>query len=219
MTLMGCAIRPRTVFALRLLAWSALAGSFTTTRGAAAADDGAYGRLDGDVALAAEVGAAAGSDGHAAGARVSAAYLTMAGAYAEYDQGLPLGAPQLTRRVSGGVTLRPLFLARFLTGLETGPATFDLWLDSLGLATGTYVAWHDVPGCARACRSEGFELSGEMAVPLLGRAAGPFVALRGGARWAFAADPGAPEGGPLAFVALSIGYQSLVAVGLAEPPP
>ena len=52
---------------------------------AAFAEDRSYGRFDGDLALAGELALVASEDGPALGVRATASYLTMAGAYAEYD--------------------------------------------------------------------------------------------------------------------------------------
>lgn len=183
------------------------------TADASAADDGAYGRLDGDVALSGEATLVVGGDGAALGARASAAYLTMAGVYAEFAEGLATDDRPLRRRVSGGVHLHPLFLARFVNHLERGPAVFDLWLDSLGVGVGSFVAWRDVPGCLSGCRTEGLEVAGEMALPLVPRGSGPFVGLRGGARWSLSGDPAARWDGALGFVALSLGYRAMVSAG------
>ena len=186
---------------------------------AAFAEDRSYGRFDGDLALAGELALVASEDGPALGVRATASYLTMAGAYAEYDEGLDRQGESMARRLSGGIELRPLFLARFVGDLETGAPLFDLWLDSLGFGLGTFITWHPAMACAENCQRQGLEFAGRMALPLLARANGPFVALRGGARF----EMGTPATGSLdetvAFGALSIGFEGLIPTGLLRRAP
>lgn len=103
----------------------------------AVADDdaghGAYGRFDGDLVLALDVGAgvhasgAASMSGHARARYLDSAGLVL-GAERELDEG--------ATHVVGAVEVRPLFLMRFFLDLEIGDAWLDLLIDSLGLELG-----------------------------------------------------------------------------------
>jgi len=179
--------------------------------------DGAYGRLDGDLLLGADATVTLGEDGGAVGARVAATYLTMVGLYAAYDEGVGAAEQPLVRRFAGGIGVRPLFLGRFVSDLERGPALFDLWLDSFGLELGAFVGWREHEGCHGACRVDGLEVAGTMTLPLLSRVSGPALGLRAGARYSL--DGEATGLGPDGFVTLSLGYQGLVATGLVKSSP
>lgn len=202
---------------------AALVGVLLTTSTATAGGtsparaDGAYGRLDGDVAVSADATLTVGEDGSAVGAKLSTSYLTMAGAYVAYDEGVGPREQPLVRRVAGGIAVRPLFFARFLTDLERGPPLYDLWLDSIGVDLGAFVAWRNDPGCEDACRSDGLEIAGAMGLPLLARAGGPWLGARVGARFPLGDTP--LDLGPQGFVAISLGYQHAFASGLAGRSP
>ncbi len=185
----------------------------------ARAKDGAYGRLDGDVAVTGELAIVAGEDGAALGLRAAGSYLTMAGMYVEYDEGLHSPGQRLGRRFSSGVEVRPLFLARFVNDLEQGPALVDLWLDSIGLSVGTFIAWQPPTECPTGCQSDGLEVSVGMALPLLSRANGPFIALRGGARFVLNAPSATVADETLPFAALSFGFERLAETGLLARTP
>jgi hypothetical protein len=204
--------------ALAGLAVSLTAASFTT-RAAAEDVDGVYGRLDGDVAVTGEASLVVGGEGAAVGGRLAASYLTMSGVYLGYEQGLGMPDQSLARRWSAGIELRPAFMARFLSDLERGPALLDLWLDSIGVNLGAYLAGHTPSTCPSGCQTRGVELSAQMALPLLGRASAPFVGLRGGVRVPLepldAPEPTASQG----FVALTLGHQHLVSTGLLRRAP
>ncbi|MBM4374532.1 MAG: hypothetical protein FJ095_05555 [Deltaproteobacteria bacterium] len=176
--------------------------------------DGAYGRLDGDLLLGADATVTLGEDGGAVGARVVATYLTMVGLYAAYDEGVGAAEQPLVRRFAGGIGVRPLFLGRFVSDLERGPALLDLWLDSFGLELGAFVGWREHEGCHGACRVDGLEVAGTMTLPLLSRVSGPSLGLRAGARAPLGGE--ATDLGPEGFLTLSLGYQALVATGLVD---
>lgn len=184
---------------------------------ARAADDGSYGRLDGDIALAVELGAQASTGGGGLGGRLAGRYLTMCGLYAGYDDGLGQVSQEVRRRVAGGIELKPLFFGRFASDLERGPATLDLWLDSTGIDLGIYRAWLNDAACAASCADHGMEIFLTSALPLLPRYNAPFVSLRVGLRWSLAHVPGEPSAelprvAPAAL--LSLGYERLFATGL-----
>jgi hypothetical protein len=152
---------------ITLAALAALAA--LAPRPASAQPDGAYGRLDGDVALSLEAGAALG-DRAAPAARIGALYLDTAGLYFAASGRTGPGAPFT---FGGGVELRPLFLPRFFRAREHGPATLDLTLDSVALRVG---ARRDNEGAPPS-----LELGLGAELPLTGRYEGPFLGLSGSA--------------------------------------
>ncbi|MBM4358269.1 MAG: hypothetical protein FJ096_09175 [Deltaproteobacteria bacterium] len=199
-------------FARTLVASGACVLVFTLASSARA--DGAYGRLDGDLAVALDAGLSAGGQGAGFAARARASYLSMAGIYLGFEEGLGLPEQSLERRMAGGVEVRPLFVARFLSDLERGPALLDLWLDSTGLDVGAHVTWLSPAVCAAGCRSDGLELAAHTALPLVARASSPFVGLRVGVRLALDSSAPVVENATQGFVALSLGYQHVLRTGL-----
>ena len=150
-----------------------------TTSARAADDDGVYGRLDGDLELRAEAGAGFASGGPSLAAGVLALYLGTAGFYAHYTDALGTGGADVTRSIAAGLHLEPLFLARYASDLEHGPARLDLLIDSFGVEIGSF--WSAPRGSGLAAEP-GLELAATLAIPLLPRASGPFLALRGALR-------------------------------------
>jgi len=144
-----------------------------------AADDGVYGRFDGDLDLGLAVGPEFSSAGTVAPAlRGSAHYFSIVGAYVEGRAKVAdHGAPSL---LGIGVDLRPLFVPRWAKGYETGPAFFDLTLDSLSLSLGGYFsALPDRPfGDQR-----GFEAAFGFGLPLFASARGLWLETRGTLRY------------------------------------
>jgi hypothetical protein len=105
----------------------------------ARAQDGAWGRLDGDLTLEAAVGGGATHEGEgwsgAALAELRMRYVDVAG--------LMVGGevrPDGASRVLLMADVRPLFLARFLTNATFGDRYWDVWLDSIGVDLGLAVA-------------------------------------------------------------------------------
>jgi hypothetical protein len=166
-------------------------------RPALAQYDGAYGRLDGDLALSLEAGAALG-DRVAPAARIGALYLETAGLYLSAAGRTSDSAPW---SFGGGVELRPLFLPRFFRALEHGPATLDLALDSLSLRLGARRDDEHAP--------LSLELGTGLELPLTGQYEGPFVGLSASALFphtslAAEADAGSP---PRLLGMLTIGWR------------
>ncbi len=158
---------------------AALAVLAAATPARADDDDGVYGRLDGDLELRAEAGAGFASGGPSFAAGVSALYLGTAGFYAHYTDALGMRGADVTRSIAAGLHLEPLFLARYASDLEHGPARLDLLIDSFGVEIGSF--WSAPRGYGLAAEP-GLELAATLAVPLLPRANGPFLALRGALR-------------------------------------
>jgi len=139
--------------------------------------DGVYGRFDGDLDVAAGLGAssyfATGDAGPSL--RLSAHWYSAVGLYFGYTESL--GEHAVERRLGMGLELEPLFLLRFSQGGERGPALLDLTLDSLSLGLGALLLDPDDGSFASQA---GFELSLGLGVPLLARASGPWLEARAG---------------------------------------
>ncbi|MEP7125540.1 MAG: hypothetical protein ABJE95_31695, partial [Byssovorax sp.] len=140
---------------------------------------GVYGRLDGDLELRAEAEAGFASGGPSLAAGVSALYLGTAGIYAHYTDALGAPGADVTRSIAAGLHLEPLFLARYASDYEHGPARLDLLVDSFGLEVGSFWA---APRGYGLRREPGLELAATLAVPLGARVFGPFLGLRGALR-------------------------------------
>jgi hypothetical protein len=107
----------------------------------ARADDGVYGRFDGDVMLSIAAGGGAWVAGPAVEptlvAELRLRYLDAVGPFVG-GQLITGTAP--TGRIHAGLELRPLFPALFLLNLWTGVEVLDLTLQSLGVELGVAVA-------------------------------------------------------------------------------
>jgi hypothetical protein len=140
-----------------------------------------YGRVEGDVTLAAGVGAVVAPSGPRLDGELRARYLETAGVFATYEDGAIGGSSADPRRVvTGGFELRPFFLYRWLRGLESRRARWDLTIDSIGLELGlTWPQAHDGPFATHP----GFEAGLGVEVPLMLDATGLWLAFHGGLRW------------------------------------
>ena len=170
--------------------------------------DGVYGRLDGSLTLAANVGAEVEDGEPRAALRVSGHYLWIAGAYARYADALGGADRRPARVASFGVDLRPLFLPRFARNWEQGPALLDLTLDSLSLSAG---AFFSQPRARDFADERGFEMGLGFGVPLSGSARGPWLDLRAERRF--------PDHGDEAWLfTLGVGFHALTLSTAPEPP-
>ena len=143
--------------------------------------DASYGRIDGDVTLVAGVGGVVTPGGPRVTGELRARYLETVGLFATYEDGALVGAASDPRRVvAAGFELRPFFLYRWLHGLETHRARWDLFLDSIGLELG--MVWAEPEGTSFASRP-GVEGGLGVEVPIFPAASGPWVGLHGGIRW------------------------------------
>lgn len=160
----------------------------------AAKPDTTYGRIDGDLAVVGGLGATFGPRDPRATVDVRLRYLSTAGLFGTYEDGPILSSGAEPRRVlATGVELRPLFLARWLTGRELGLARLDLALDSLGFELGAAFLQ---PAGASFGGKPGLQAGIGLELPVLPSATGPMIALHGGVRWSDAALEGAPLHGP-----------------------
>lgn len=145
------------------------------------AGDGLYGRFDGDVWLSVAVGAGGviggGTTRNAGTLELRARYLDSLGPFA-FAEGDGLFGDGTMWRIGGGLELRPLFLARFLTNNSFGYEWLDVLVDSFGLELGVVALSPDER--ARAALVLGTALE----VPLV--LGGWRISLRVGARWTHA---------------------------------
>ncbi len=161
--------------------------------------DGAYDRLTGDLAPSLEAGVTVGSHTTAV-VTGRLLYLATAGIRATWF------APRHGDggSVSLGAELRPLFLARFLTNREQGPARLDLLIDSFHLGMAARLS-SDRPGLDL---TTGFEL------PLSASFSGFYVGVQG--LWSLPhralLGPGGSEGQAL----FTIGYRGVVGVHIVD---
>jgi len=149
--------------------------------------DGVYGRFDGRLELALAAGGEIEAGHGRASLRLSAHYLSTAGAYVRYADAFAAHDDFSRRLVSIGIDLKPLFLPRFARDYERGPATLDLLLDSISLNAGAYFAGRRTSGSER---ERGFEAGLGLGLPLCGHVRGLWLEARGERRFA---DHGASD--------------------------
>lgn len=201
------------------------------TPATAAAGDGAYGRLDGDLSLSIEAGIseALGADpyaGESLATRAGLVYVQTVGIAVQYDEGLGVEALPMRRSLAGMVELRPLFWGRFSENLEQGPAFLDLFVDSFGIAVGMFGAWPQARFCGEGgpspneggrCPDYGMQASIGLELPLLPRASAPFIGLRGAMRWSLGDRSAAFDAPPVSgLLTLTIGYRHLFETHLVD---
>jgi hypothetical protein len=182
--------------------------------------DTTYGRIEGDLAVAASVGAAFGPRGPRGAVDLRGRYLQTAGIFVTYEDGALLGSSaEPVRVLVTGLEARPLFLGRWLAGAELGMPVLDLIVDSLALELGASFAQ---PRDRAFGSRPGLSASLGLEVPLFGRASGLFVGVHGGARWTDDALGGGRLLGPddrAGFLAVTLGWQQLIGtrmVGMGE---
>ena len=154
--------------------------------------DAAYGRLNGDVAIAASAGVAAGASKPRFDGDLRLRYLQTAGLFGTVEGGD--GSVLAT-----GIELRPLFVSRSALGRELGYPRLDMLIDSAAIEVG--VAFLH-PGSTRA-----FHAGLGLEVPFFRTATGPFLGVHTGLRWTEASLAG--NGAGAGFVALSFGWQQI----------
>lgn len=194
------------------------AGSVLMLERPSLADDGAYGRLEGDLDVRAHAGVALGDRGAGFAAGVSALYLGTLGAFAHYTDSLVADSLRVSRSISTGIHVAPLFLARYGSNLERGPATLDLAIDSLGLEFGAL--WDQRPnGTWTAALRPGLEFAINLSIPLFAKAAGPFVGMRGALRirpFDFPGPGGALDADINAALSFAVGWRHIALTHLVD---
>jgi hypothetical protein len=138
-----------------------------------AESDGVYGRFHGDTDISLKLGGMVRDSGLAGSVGASAHYYSLLGVTGDYSESLVADSLH-ARSAAIGMELRPLFLPRWVLGLERGPAWLDLALDSAALGFGAYFT--DAEGEGRGSRGAWVSLGA--GVPLLGEASGPWLELR-----------------------------------------
>lgn len=136
-------------------------------------DDGVYGRFQGDTDVSLKLGGMLRDAGVAGSVGGSVHYYSLFGVTGDYTESLVADSLH-ARSVSAGLELRPLFLPRWVLGLERGPAWLDLLLDSAALGFGAYFTDAEADGRG----SRGAWLSVGVGAPLLASASGPWIELR-----------------------------------------
>jgi hypothetical protein len=183
---------------------------------ARAADDGAFGRLDGDLELDIGAGPAFASGGPALGVDLAAIYLSAAGIYGYYTDALGSKGADVVRSIAAGAELRPLFLGRYAKNLEEGPPRLDLFIDSIALGVGAF--WHVARGEA-IVSDPGLELALSIDFPFFADATGPFLGVRGALRWRASDFAGRGEGGVLdrgALLSVTLAWHHVLGVHLVD---
>jgi hypothetical protein len=156
--------------------------------------DTTYGRVDGDLGFVGGAGVAVGARTPRAALDLRLRYLDTAGVFITYEDGSIFSSAETRadpRRVlAGGIEIRPLFLARWLRGRETGVGHLDLAIDSLGLELGAFTSQPD--GASSLAERPGLQLGMGLELPVLAQASGPWIGLHPGVRWSDAALGGDP---------------------------
>jgi len=135
--------------------------------------DGVYGRLDGDVGLEPGLGVSYSRNSPMPALDFGASYLSTLGLRVRYsDSKFLMNASEHDRSVvSVDLEVRPLFLARWSEGLETGPAWRDLTIDSFLLGLGVF--WDYDRALIRLRR--GAELVTGLGFPVFAKNDGPWL--------------------------------------------
>jgi hypothetical protein len=156
--------------------------------------DTTHGRIDGDASLVLGAGLALGPRDPRAALDARLRYLDTAGVFVTYEDGRLFGSGADPARVlAGGIELRPLFLGRWLKGMELGHARADLLLDSLGVEVGGFLAQ---PAGGSFGQRPGLQIGLGLELPVSGAASGLWLGVHGGLRWSDAALSGDELRGP-----------------------
>jgi len=184
--------------------------------GPASADEApTRGRIDGDVALVLGAGMVIAPRAPRLECEARIRYLDSAGVFVAYEDSAAFGS-EPKRVLSAGVELRPLFLGRWLEGLEVDNARLDLFVDSFGLELG--VAFSQPSGSAFGS-TRGLQIGLGLELPMLPKATGPWVGLHAGVRWnQDAAAMGLVQNvdDREAYVALTVAWHQLVGAHLVN---
>ncbi len=176
--------------------------------------DGAYGRLDGDLALALDAGMGLRDKEPVFVASACARYLQTAGIYSTWQHRLRTQDADSSYVLSMGIEVRPMFLPRFLTDSEQGPARLDLVVDSLAFRVGTIVGASPLYSWTHP----GFEGAIAVGMPLSTEAAGPWL----GTSLALQVSPNPPSSvrdssfGTALVFAVTVGWQALFAAHVVD---
>lgn len=194
---------------------------FASVAAAADANDTSYGRIDGDMAVVLGAGATFGPRAPRATLDARFRYLQTAGLFVTYEDGPVFGSSAEPKRAfATGIELRPLFLARWLRGLETGQPRVDLTVDSFALELGAVFTQPE--GRSFGSRP-GMQAGIGIELPIFAKATGLFLGLHGGARWSESvlsgALPNAASDRSL-YLAVTLSWQQIFGAnvaGLGDP--
>ena len=154
--------------------------------------DAAYGRLSGDVAVAASAGVGLGASAPRLAGDLRLRYLQTAGLFGT----VMAGDGSL---LATGIELRPLFVSRWALGRELGYPRLDMLIDSAAIEVGVAFVH---PGSQRA-----FQAGLGLELPFFSVATGPFLGVHAGLRWS--EDALAGQGAGQGFLALTLGWQQI----------
>jgi len=192
------------------VAFAAIALRATDAR---AGDDPSHGRVDGDLTVVAGAGASVVPGGARADAELRLRYLETAGIFATYeDRLLARSEVEPLRVLATGLEVRPLFLFRWLKGLETSSARGDLAIDSIGLEIGA--AFLQPAGAAFASIA-GLEVGLGFELPVVASVTGPWLRFQGGIRWSDSALASGQVRGPddrSAYLAITLAWHQAILV-------
>jgi hypothetical protein len=106
--------------------------------------------------------------------------MSTSGLFLTYEDKAFFKEAEPERVLAFGLELRPLFLARWLTGKELESGRADLLIDSFGLELGGFM---QQPQGKQFGQKPGFQAGLGLEIPIFSRATGLFVATHGGCRW------------------------------------
>lgn len=197
-----------------------VAASLVTGTAGARADevvDPTRGRIEGDVTVAAGVGATLAPRGPRVEGEVRLRYLETTGLFATFEDGALIPSEAEPRRVvAAGIELRPLFLFRWLQGLEARRPALDLAVDSVALELG---AVFQQPAGAAFWTRPGLQAGLGVELPLFARATGVWVGIHGGVRWSDSALSSGVAGNAddrSAYLSLALAWHQVVAAHLVD---
>jgi hypothetical protein len=190
------------------------------TSPASAKPDATYGRIAGDIGLVLGAGATFGPRSPRLSADLRFRYLETAGLFFTYEDGSLVSSSGTSaeplRVLALGFEIRPLFMARWLTGHELGAARADLMIDSLALELGGFLAQ---PEGGTLGDQPGLQAGLGLEIPVFPRASGPWIGLHGGVRWSEAVLGGAAITGPddrALFGTITIEWHQLVGAHVVD---
>jgi hypothetical protein len=145
-------------------------------------------------------------------------YLETAGLFFTYEDGAIFGSgAEPIRVLSGGIEVRPLFLARWLKDREIGNARLDLAIDALGLELGGFFAQ---PQGEQLTTRPGLQFGLGLELPILTQASGPWIGLHGGMRFSDAELGGRATSDPADkafFLAITLEWHQIVGTHVVDP--
>jgi hypothetical protein len=179
--------------------------------------DTTYGRIAGDIGLVGGVGMVVAPRGLLGAVDVRLRYLDTAGVFFTYEDTQVIGSSAVPQRfMTGGIELRPLFVAKWLEGRESGSAWLDLVVDSIGLEMG--FVFQQLPGQPFS-PYPGVSAGLGLELPFGVRATGVWLGLHAGVRWSSAAlgngvvDTAEDRSG---YLAVTLAWHQIVAAHIVD---